>query len=67
MDDTVSVIAEKNILIHSTRIGHLIHKMTLTNPTLLIESTLANSSENPSQKKLKTKCLGQHKNKTNYY
>mgnify|MGYP007000174490 len=42
------------------RIGHLIHKMILTNPTLLIESTLANSSENPSEKKLKTKCFVNH-------
>ncbi len=60
MDDTVSAIAEKNTLTYSTRIGHLIHKMILTNPTLLIESTLANSSENPSEKKLQTKCFVNH-------
>ena len=59
-DEFFSSTSEKNTLIHSTRIGHLIHKMILTNPTLLIESTLANSSENPSEKKLKTKCFAFH-------
>ena len=53
----ISARSEKNTLIHSVQSGHLTYKMILTKSTLLMESNRANSTENPREKKIKTKCF----------